>query len=165
MDFNSIDELKLAGFEGFLTIKDLFFDKSRIPKTRGVYMVLNPRFAKADLVAIGTGGHFKGKNPNVSLDELQDNWVENSLVVYIGKAGGEGSRATLNSRLGQYLQFGQGRDIGHYGGRYIWQLSYATNLLICWKPLPKDDPRTIEKLLLQQFIDAFHKRPFANLTG
>jgi hypothetical protein len=165
MDFNTIDELKLSGFEGFAKIKDLFFDRSGIPKIRGVYMILNPHFANAQFVATGTGGHFKGKDPNVSLEVLQDNWVENSLVVYIGKAGGEGSRATLNSRLGQYMQFGQGRDIGHYGGRYIWQLSYATDLLICWKPLPKDDPRTIEKLLLQQYIDAFHKRPFANLTG
>lgn len=165
MDFNNIDELKLAGFDGFVKIEDLFFDRSVIPKIRGVYLILNPNFDRPQFVTTGTGGHFKGNDPNVSIDVLQDNWVDNSLVVYIGKAGAEGSRATLNSRLGQYMKFGQGRNIGHWGGRLIWQLSYAPDLLICWKPLPKEDPRTIEKHLLQQFIETFHKRPFANLTG
>ena len=33
------------------------------------------------------------------MDELSKNWVENSFVVYIGQAGGNGSAATLRKRL------------------------------------------------------------------
>ena len=66
-----------------------------------------------------TGEFFKGKNPNVVLDELKKNWIDDTLVVYIGKAGGGNSKATLKSRLRQYFGFGQGKSIGHWGGRLI----------------------------------------------
>jgi hypothetical protein len=165
MLFNNIESLKNSGFEGFEKIGTLTNNHSLIPKEKGVYLVLNPHYATPQFVKTGTGGHFKGKNPNVPIEELQRNWVENALVVYIGKAGGEGSRATLHTRLRQYLQFGKGNNIGHWGGRLIWQLAYADDLIICWKKLPYDDPRSEEKRLLQSFIETFHKRPLANLTG
>ncbi|WP_231465790.1 hypothetical protein [Pedobacter sp. Leaf132] len=164
MNFNNIDDLKKAGFSGFKKIGDLFTDCSSIPKDKGVYLVLNPNFKKEEYLQIGTGGHFKGKNPNVSLDELKTNWVENSLVIYIGKAGSESSKATLYSRLKQYFGFGQGKNIGHYGGRLIWQLKNSADLIICWKSLVNDDPRTIEKQLIKDFAIMFSARPFANLT-
>ena len=97
MDFNNIDDIKKAGFTGFKKMSELFIDSSSIPKIKGVYLVLNPNFKKAEYLQIGTGGHFKGKNPNVTLDELKSNWVDNSLIVYIGKAGSETSNATLHS--------------------------------------------------------------------
>lgn len=165
MDFNNIDEIKKAGFIGFKKISALFVDISSIPKTRGVYLVLNPNFKKAEYLQIGTGGHFKGRNPNVSFDELKSNWVDNSLVVYIGKAGGETSSATLHSRLKQYFSFGQGKNIGHWGGRLIWQLKNSSDLIVCWKPLQNDDPRSFEKQLIKKFVTEFSKRPFANLAG
>ena len=113
---------------------------------------------------IGFGGHFKDKNPNVSIDILKENWVDNSLIVYIGKAGNESSKATLNSRLKQYLYFGQGRKAAHWGGRLIWQLKDSDQLLVCWKKSPNDDPRAIEKKLIKNFVTEYGKRPFANLT-
>ncbi|SFA59860.1 hypothetical protein SAMN04488511_1249 [Pedobacter suwonensis] len=164
MNFNDIDDLKKEGFIGFKRISELLVNNSFIPKTKGVYLVLNPNFKKAEYLHIGTGGHFKGKNPNILLDVLTANWVENSLVIYIGKAGSENSRATLYSRLKQYFGFGQGKNIGHYGGRFIWQLKNSSNLIICWKPLVNDDPRTIEKQLIKDFETMFSARPFANLT-
>lgn len=164
MDFNNIDEIKKAGFSGFRKMNELFTDSSLIPKIKGLYLVLNPNYKKPEYLQVGTGGYFKGKNPNVSFDELKSNWVDNSLVVYIGKAGSETSIATLNSRLKQYFGFGQGKNIGHWGGRLIWQLKNANDLVVCWKPLPNDDPRTIESLLIKKFISEFSKRPFANLS-
>jgi hypothetical protein len=112
----------------------------------------------------GTGGHFKGQDPNVSLSELKDNWVEGTPVIYIGKAGGAGNTATLNKRLGQYLRFGQGANVGHWGGRYIWQLADSRDLIVCWKTLTDDDPREVEHQMIAEF-KATHagKRPFANL--
>ena len=163
MDFNNIDDIKKAGFTGFKKMSELFIDSSSIPKIKGVYLVLNPNFKKAEYLQIGTGGHFKGKNPNVTLDELKSNWVDNSLIVYIGKAGSETSNATLHSRLKQYFGFGQGKNIGHWGGRLIWQLKNSADLIVCWKSLPNDDPRTFENQLIRKFVSEFSKRPFANL--
>lgn len=165
MDFNNIDEIKKAGFLGFKKMSDLFIDCSSISKIKGIYLILNPNYNNAEYLEIGTGGYFKGKNPNVSLDELKLNWVDNSLIVYIGKAGGETSKATLNSRLKQYFGFGQGKNIGHWGGRLIWQLKNSNDLIVCWKPLPNEDPRIIENELIKKFVLEFSKRPFANLVN
>jgi hypothetical protein len=165
MNFNSIEELKKAGFSGFKTMGELFRDNSLIPSIMGVYLVLNPDYSKTpDFLQVGSGGHFKGKNPNVSLGELKANWVDNALVVYIGKAGGLTSNATLQSRLKQYLRFGQGTNVGHWGGRLIWQLKNSKELLVCWKSLSNEEPRTYEANLIQEFVTKFSQRPFANLT-
>jgi hypothetical protein len=163
MDFNDIEQIKKAGFTGFKKMSELFSDSSSIPKIKGVYFVLHTD-KKAEFLTVGTGGFFKGKNPNVSIAELKSNWVENTIVVYIGKAGKDGSNATLQSRLKQYFSFGQGKNIGHYGGRLIWQLKNSKDLIVCWKALPTEDPRTMEADFIQQFINKFSKRPFANLA-
>lgn len=115
-------------------------------------------------MTVGTGGHFKGKNPNVSVSELKANWVDNTIIVYIGKAGKDGSNATLHSRLRQYFGFGQGKNVGHWGGRLIWQLKNSADLVVCWKALPTADPRTVEADLIQDFVSKFSNRPFANLA-
>lgn len=162
LDFNNIESLKNNGFVGFKTIRELMIDSSSIPKTKGVYIVLNTS-KEVDFIEVGTGGFFKGKNPNVSVMVLEQNWIKNTTVVYIGKAGGEGSKATLYSRLKQYLAFGQGKSIGHWGGRFIWQLKRSTDLIICWKALPENDPRMIESDLISLFVSRYNKRPFANL--
>lgn len=163
MDFKDIEQIKKAGFIGFKTMKELFTDSSAIPKIKGVYLVLNPT-KKGEFLIVGTGGHFKGKNPNVSVSELKANWVDDTIVVYIGKAGKDGSNATLQSRLRQYFGFGQGKNVGHWGGRLIWQLKNSADLIVCWKALPTDDPRTVEADLIQDFVSKFSNRPFANLA-
>lgn len=163
MDFKDIEQIKKAGFTGFKTMKELFIDSSAIPKIKGVYLVLNLT-KKGEFLTAGTGGHFKGKNPNVSVSELKANWVDDTIVVYIGKAGKDGSSATLQSRLRQYFGFGQGKNVGHWGGRLIWQLKNSSDLVVCWKALPTADPRTVEAGLIQDFISKFSDRPFANLA-
>jgi hypothetical protein len=159
----TIEGIKKEAFTGFKTMKELFNDNSAIPQMKGIYMVLNLSKEK-EFLSVGTGGFFKGKNPNVSIQELENNWVENAIVVYIGKAGGEESDATLQSRLGQYFRFGQGKNVGHYGGRLIWQLKNSADLVVCWKELPTEDPRMVETGLIREFVTQFSKRPFANLT-
>lgn len=164
IDFNEINSIREAGFTGFKKMGELFTDSTSIPKVRGVYLVLNPE-RKNEFVEVGTGGFFKGKNPNVPLNELKLNWVSNTIVVYIGKAGAAASSATLQSRLRQYLRFGQGSNVGHWGGRHIWQLKNAKDLVVCWKPLPHSDPREEEKALIQKFLSKYNKLPFANLAN
>lgn len=156
MTFNDIEELKKEGFTGFKKMRDLFLDSSTIPDSNGVYLVLNDDNKPGDFLTVGSGGHFKGKNPNVPLTELKANWVLNTKVVYIGKA------TSLKSRLRQYFGFGQGKNIGHYGGRLVWQLKYSSELVVCWKAL-STDPREHEAELIRQFVSIYGCRPFANL--
>lgn len=164
MNFNNIDDIKKAGFVGFKTMQELFVDSSLLPSIKGVYLVLNLDNKKPSFLQVGSGGHFKGKNPNITFQELQSNWIDKTLVVYIGKAGSDSSSATLKSRLKQYFGFGQGKNIGHWGGRLIWQLASSHNLVVCWKPLPNEDPRTFEGQLIRDFVTQFGNRPFANLA-
>lgn len=160
-----INKLKEYGFEGFLPIKELRSSTKLIPKVRGVYVVMRIKDTAPDFLSVGTGGFHKGRNPNVSIDELQNNWVEDSQIVYIGKGGDPGKKATLSSRIKQYLSFGAGGNVGHYGGRYIWQLSDAEDLVIAWKKLPEDIPSMVETNMIEDFKKAHNwKRPFANLN-
>lgn len=152
-------------FEGFKTMGELMDGvKMQIPARKGVYVVLRESGSAPQFLSEGTGGFFKGRNPNVSLAELKDNWVEGTQVVYIGKAGGSGGSATLQKRLSQYIRFGQGANVDHWGGRYIWQLADSRDLVVCWKTLTNEDPRDVEQKMIVNF-KATHsgKRPFANL--
>ena len=156
MDFNDIEQIKKEGFSGFLKMSHLFQDSSMLPHNNGVYLVLKTDVKPVQFLTIGSGGHFKGKNPNISIDELKANWVENTKVVYIGKA------TSLKSRLRQYFRFGQSKNIGHYGGRLIWQLNNSEDLVICWKTTTTD-PREFEAELIRKFVTNYKNRPFANL--
>ncbi len=154
------EELKKLGFSGFEKVKSLMMsDFSQVPSQGGIYAIVREKAEAPDFNKTGTGGHFKQKDPNVSIAELKKNWVDGSEVIYIGKA------TSLRNRLNQYMRFGQGEDIGHYGGRFIWQLKDSRDLQVCWKATPGKDPREVEKQMIQKF-KASHdgKRPFANLV-
>ena len=158
--------LMSLGFEGFKSMSELMAgQKSQIPVQMGVYVILRESNSEPSFMEEGTGGFFKGKNPNVSISELHSNWVEGTSIVYIGKAGGTGSSATLNKRLGQYLRFGQGANVGHWGGRYIWQLLDSRDLIVCWKTLSSEEPREMEQKMIEEFKSQHSgMRPFANLS-
>lgn len=155
---NAIQELKERGFKGFTTIKELKrnFSCGNIPHTSGVYIVLYPTTEHPQFMERGTGGFFKDKNPDVSIEKLQAKWVENEAVIYIGKA------EDLNNRVKQYIDFGSGKPVGHYGGRYIWQIESSDNLTVCWKDF--ENTREKEKEMILEFKDEHNGMlPFANL--
>ena len=165
LDFNNIGAIDGYGFLGFVKLEDLFINSSIIPYIKGIYMILYNDSNTPEFLITGTGGHFKGKNPNISMQALKYNWTEDTKVVYIGKAGGDDSKATLRSRLTQYFRFGQGKNVGHWGGRLIWQIKNSKELLVCWKPLPSGDPRDTEAELIQAFVSKYKRLPFANLAN
>ena len=155
--------MKEFDFIGFETIDTLMlYECSQVPKQKGIYFVLNQE--PSNFLQNSVGGHFKGKNPTVSINELKNNLVEDTLVVYIGKAGGSNSRATLHSRLKQYMRFGEGEPVGHWGGRLIWQLENHRELTVCYKTLANSEPREEEKKLILEFESIYGKIPFANLA-
>lgn len=160
----NLNDLEKDGFEGFKTIESLWEDSRCIPKEKGVYMILRLADTPCEYLETGTGGFFKMKNPNIAIRELEAKWVRTTNVVYIGKAGSLTNKATLHSRLNQYLKFGQGMNIGHWGGRLIWQLKDASRLVVCWKTIASQDPRSIEKDLIHRFVIDHGRRPFANLA-
>lgn len=120
--YTGVDGLRSDGFTGFVTVRDLRASKlSCVPGMRddiGFYVMLRMQEGLPTFLSASTGGHFKGRDPNVALDMLRGRWIADSPIVYIGKAGAPGKSATLRSRLKQYLDFGAGRPIGHWGGRY-----------------------------------------------
>ena len=121
--FRDLVQIKESGFQGFRTIDELWNDRSSIPNQRGIYLILTPDNSSIEFLTMGVGGHFKKKDPNVSVTILGNKWIFNCQIVYIGQAGGNGSSSNLKNKINQYLNFGKGKPASHYGGRYIWQLS------------------------------------------
>lgn len=134
-----------------------------MPSASGVYAVIRPLAEPVEFLSTSTAGHFKGKDPTVPVNALQSAWVDGVEVLYIGKAGaGSGGERGLRKRLDEYRRHGQGRPVGHWGGRYIWQLTDSASLLVAWLATPDEDPADVEADLIAQFTSANGKRPFAN---
>jgi hypothetical protein len=165
MDFKNIDDIRNNGFEGFVTVRNLQANGCReIPDKAGVYLVLRSSSSPPEFLPQSIAGHHKGKDSTEIVNRLEKKWIEGAPVLNIGKAGAPGKAATLQTRLGAYMRFGQGRNAGHRGGRYIWQLADAGDLFVCWKTTPGFVPRSIEKTLIEEFKHQHNgRRPFANL--
>lgn len=153
-----IAKYKEDGFSGFVKVSDLRASSGIIPQSGGVYVVLRVSDSTPQFLEVGTGGHFKGKDPNVSIAELENNIVDGCSTMYIGKA------TSLRKRIGQLLRFGAGANVGHWGGRYLWQLADADDLVIAWEETPMTDPRMVEASMLQDYVTRYGRLPFANLT-
>ena len=155
-----VDKLTELGFNGFKTVGLLKDSCREIPKTQGIYVVLRKNGGKPEFLEIGTGGTHKEKTePNVSIGILEKNWVAGTPVMYIGKAGA----GRLRGRIREYMRFGSGNEVGHWGGRLIWQLADADDLIVCWCET-EEDSRDVERKLIEKFTDEFGDRPFANLA-
>jgi hypothetical protein len=166
MSFRELDAMRQGGFVGFRKPAELrASDCIDVPELPGVYLVVRDPSTPPCFVETSCGGRFKGRNPTVALAILQENWVPNTAVLYIGKAGGGTSKATLRQRLRGYMQFGAGRPVGHWGGRFIWQLQDCEDLLICWRAMPDCDAVAVEGDLIAEFAREHGKRPFANLRS
>ena len=154
------ETLKQQGFVGFKKVSELMETRCAVvPAVQGVYVVLRESAGEPMFVEDGTGGAFKGKNPNSPISTLQANWVEDTEIVYIGM-----TRDTLKRRLSAYMRFGQGEPVGHWGGRFIWQLEDSRDLVVCWKHTPASDAAEEEAAMIQTFKQVHDgKRPFANL--
>lgn len=166
MMVGSINDIRRRGFCGFVSISALQTSKCReVPEEPGVYLVLRPSWAEPAFLRKSTGGGFKGKDPTVPIAQLQSAWVKKALVLYIGKAGGQGKKATLKSRLRKYMECGEGKAGRRRGGRLIWQLGDSGSSIVCWKPMTEGDPKAFERGLIKEFKAIYDQRPFANLIG
>ncbi|WP_297343218.1 hypothetical protein [Amnibacterium sp.] len=136
---------------------------SEIPTAPGVYTVIRPTDAPPTFLGTNPGGRFKGKDPSVSTDVLARNWVAGAEVLYIGRATpGSTGRRGLRKRLDEYRRFGAGDPVGHWGGRYLWQLADRDELLVAWNAT-EEDASVVESRMLRDFIADHGALPFANL--
>lgn len=165
MDFENTKRLKEFGFSGGIRIADLQASCENLPPQQGVYLVVKKGKTPVVFLEKSTGGWFKGRDPSVSEAVLTERWVVGPQVIYVGKAGGSSNKSTLHTRLRLFMQFGLGRKCAHWGGRYIWQIAGAKDLLVYWKPTPGSEPRQTEKAILAEFRQRYGRLPFANLRG
>jgi hypothetical protein len=138
-----------------VTFAELRGRLSDIDRVDGVYVVLR-KVGAPTFRAANPGGRFKGRDPSVSEEALTSNWVDDASVVYIGKAN------DLRRRLREFMRFGSGEPIGHWGGRLIWQLADSESLLVGWKETPGQVARDVETAMITAFRAAWGKPPFAN---
>jgi hypothetical protein len=130
----SIAGLGRQGFGGFRTVKELRGSElAEVATAPGVYAVLCPLDSAPAFLPTSAGGWFKGKDPTVWVAVLEARWIADAEVLYVGKAtAGSSGRSGLRRRLGQLLDYGSGRPIGHQGGRYLWQVAGADEFLVAW---------------------------------
>ena len=157
----SRDGLTAAGLEGFVRFEDL--PQASVPQEPGVYVVLRESVAAPEFREMNPAGWFKGKDPTVAPQVLAGVWVHGSAVMYIGKANaGAKGRRGLRKRLDEFRQHGVGKPVGHWGGRYVWQLADSDRLLVAWLRTPDDQAEAREATLISQFVDDFGALPFGN---
>lgn len=147
--------LRSSHFSGFIALRSMPKGCAVAPTLPGVYVVTRTA-AAPQFLDRSVGGHFKGKDPTVAIDLLQDKWIDGSETLYIGQS------KNIRRRLDEFARFGRGEPVAHRGGRYLWQLADHDSLQICW--LADDGPSARECELIDAFVSSFGTLPFANLN-
>jgi len=150
------NSITLNSFEGCLSFKQLRKEGYRkIPQDPGVYIIIYKGKNPPKYLITGTGGHYKGLDPNELVTSLKRKWIKNTKIIYIGKGN------NLRSRIKLYSHFGNGEPVAHRGGRFIWQLEGSENLIVAWKLCTSS--RSLEKDLIEKFVLVYGSLPFANI--
>jgi hypothetical protein len=139
-----------------VTLDSLYESRCKtLPDGPGIYMVIAPEGFAPLFLDRGTGGWFKGKDPNVPVENLRSRWVQGARDLYIGM-----TEWSLRTRVWDLLRFGHGELVPHWGGRHLWQLKDSGKLLLRWRE--HEAPVREEARLLEEFESRYGRLPFAN---
>jgi hypothetical protein len=138
-----------VGFKGFIPLLGL--DRTLLPTRRGVYAVFRestqrPTFVDTNVIT---------RRKAYDVGRLGDKWIDGPTVVYIGMAE---PKDGLYGRLGDFSR----QSSSHTGGRGLWQLADATELIVAWVETPEHRAEVVEKSYLRAFKAACGRYPFAN---
>jgi 5-methylcytosine-specific restriction protein A len=160
MDDLKRKQLLAEGFQGFKTFSQLLSGGiGQVSDAPGIYVVLRESEDAPVFLAANPGGRFKGRDPSVDVKVLQGRWVDGAHVIYVGKAD------LLRRRLRQFADFGAAKPVGHWGGRYIWQLDASAGFVVAWRETPSVSPRKAELDFLARFQQAYGRPPLANIAS
>lgn len=138
------------------TLKELYQTScSQIPNEPGVYFIVAPSGMQIEF-------HPIAENTSAPCYEVEKLWTkydacQNKEVLYIGKASG---KKGLRQRIRQYMKYGWKEAVNHKGGRAIWQIEGAENLLLRYEVYTDADAR--EHQLLCEFVEQNGTLPLAN---
>jgi len=149
-------DLEDRGFEGFVRIRALQRGCPTVPTLPGIYVVIRLSSEDPAFLETSVGGHFKGQDPTVSTERLREKLVPGAHILYIGRGG------NLRKRLDLLARFSRGEAVGHWGGRFLWQLADHDDLLVAW--LNTTDQESQEAELIEEFAAAYDALPLANLN-
>ena len=158
MSFNR-SWLEANAFGGFATVRDLDEGTAQLPYEPGVYVVLWEGVEPPRFLDQSPCGHFKGRDPTVSVDVLDGRWIKGCDAIYIGESSNLAERWRLR------LAFKAGDSVGAWGGRYVWQIENAQNLVVAYRTCSSGEKITLKREFLNQFRDHWGRLPFANLRG
>jgi hypothetical protein len=154
----SSGSLREYGFAGFLKVDGFGqIGFGAVPSEPGVYVALREPSAPATFLPRNPGGRFKGKDPTLPPATLKGYWVDGSPVLYVGSSN------DLRRRLREFVSFGQGKPVGHWGGRASWQVERSHEFVLAWKV--DAQYKAAEQALLDAHVRAHGRLPFANLKG
>lgn len=139
-----------VGFQGFVPLVGLDIDS--LPRRRGVYAVFGSQAAEKPA--------FLEENPITrrkpyTPGKLSMKWLPAQTVVYIGKADAVDG---IYGRLGAFSR----KSSSHTGGRALWQLENAHDLVAAWVETPDHVAEIVEKSYLRSFRGQYGSFPFAN---
>jgi hypothetical protein len=156
--------LEAEGFGGFFPVGQLHTEGClALPNEPGVYAMVRESLSPPEFLANSAAPVYRGQSPTQPIEALRERWVTGAQVLYFGRARGPGARSLLRQRVKRYLRFGSGRVVGHWSGRFVWQLRDHAALRVAWKTTAAEDVLPTEARLQIMFREHYGMLPFANL--
>ena len=161
-----LDLLTSRGFEGFVPISQLHRGGCQdVPDVPGVYVVVRTEDGPPTFLKRSHAPAWRGEDPTRPVDELEARWVAGARVLFIAAAPGSGVRHRLLQRIKRYLRHGHGASVGHWDGRFLWQLSGTSRVEMAWRPCAEgEDARALADETMRAFETLHGARPFANAS-
>lgn len=150
-------DLEASGFAGWFPVSEVSADDANVPVAPGIYVVFSQRRGPGEFLSTNPAGWHKDQDPTVPSTLLEERWIDDAGVLFLGHTD------NLSKRLTQLRRFSAGEPVGHYGGRLLWQVAFSGEFLVAWKETAADDLAEEKKDFVRSFKSTFGRQPFANI--